>query len=141
MSTTGLDVFDTTLQKTHSFLDDLMESLDWFDKHKAYRAARVTLHALRDRLTVAEVAHLGAQLPMLLRGIYYEGWRPGADPVKVRHKEQFLAHIGEQFPGDPEADPERIARAVFLVLESRVAAGEIQDVKHVLPAELRTLWP
>jgi uncharacterized protein (DUF2267 family) len=138
MSATGLEVFDTTLQKTHSWLNDVMRVLDWQDKHKAYLAARATLQALRDRLTVPEVAQLGAQLPMLVRGFYYEGWHPNGMPLKTRHKAQFLARIAEHFPGD---DPERIARAVFAVLATRVAAGEIEDIKHVLPAELRTLWP
>jgi uncharacterized protein (DUF2267 family) len=141
MSATGLEVFDTTLQKTHSFLNDLMRVMDWQDRQKAYLATRATLHALRDRLTVPEVVQLGAQLPMLVRGFYYEGWRPDGAHLKERHKEQFLSKIAEYFRNDPEADPERIARGVFLVLASRVAAGEIEDVKGVLPAELRTLWP
>jgi len=68
MSTTGLEVFDRTVQKTNSWLHDLMQVLQWADKHKAYLALRATLHALRDRLTVDEVAQLGAQLPMLIRG-------------------------------------------------------------------------
>jgi uncharacterized protein (DUF2267 family) len=141
MSATGLEVFDTTLQKTHSWLNDVMQALGWHDKHKAYLAARATLQALRDRLTVPEVAQLGAQLPMLVRGFYYEGWHPNGALAKARHKAQFLARIEELLPGDAGADPERIARAVFAVLASRIAAGEIEDVKQVLPAELRTLWP
>jgi uncharacterized protein (DUF2267 family) len=141
MSATGLEVFDTTLQKTHSWLNDVMHVLGWQDKHKAYLAARATLQALRDRLTVAEVAQLGAQLPMLVRGFYYEGWNPNGTPVKERHKAPFLARIAEYFRNDAEADPERIARAVFTVLAARIAAGEIEDVTSVLPAELRTLWP
>ena len=59
MSATGLDVFDTTVQKTNIWLNDLMKVLGWQDRHKAYLALRATLHALRDRLTVDEVAHLG----------------------------------------------------------------------------------
>jgi uncharacterized protein (DUF2267 family) len=141
MSATGLDVFDTTLQKTHSWLNDLMQIMDWQDKQRAYDAMRATLHALRDRLTVPEAAQLGAQLPMLIRGFYYEGWRPGATPTKERRKDQFLARIAEEFPGDPGTDYQQIASAVFMVVATRVVAGEIQDVKHVLPAELRTLWP
>jgi len=140
MSATGLDVFDTTLHKTNIWLHDLMQVLGWPDRHKAYLALRVTLHALRDRLTVEEVAQLGAQFPMLIRGFYYEGWDPTGKPLRVRHKEQFLARIKQQFRGDDRIDPERVARAVFTVLAKRVSEGEIEDVKHILPAEIRVLW-
>ena len=141
MSATGLDVFDTTLHKTNIWLHDLMRVLSWPDRHKAYLALRATLHALRDRLTVEEVAQLGAQLPMLIRGFYYEGWDPTGKPVRVRHKDQFLARIEQQFQGDDRIDPEQVARAVFTVLAKRVSEGEIEDVKHVLPDEIRDLWP
>jgi uncharacterized protein (DUF2267 family) len=141
MSATGLDVFDTTLHKTNIWLNDLMQVLGWSDRHKAYLALRTTLHALRDRLTLEEVAQLSAQLPMLIRGFYYEGWDPTDKPLRVRHKEQFLARIEQPFRGDDSVDPERVTRAVFTVLAKRVTEGEIEDVKHVLPAEIRDLWP
>jgi uncharacterized protein (DUF2267 family) len=141
MSATGLDVFDTTLHKTNIWLNDLMQVLGWPDRHKAYLALRTTLHALRDRLTLEEVAQLSAQFPMLIRGFYYEGWDPTGKPLRVRHKEQFLARIEQEFRGDDHLDSERVARAVFTVLAKRVTEGEIEDVKHVLPAEIRELWP
>jgi uncharacterized protein (DUF2267 family) len=102
---------------------------------------RAVLHALRDRLTVEEVAQLGAQLPMLIRGFYYEGWDPTGKPSKIRQREQFLSRIGQQFKGDNSVDPEQVARAVFTVLAKRISEGEIEDVKHVLPEEIRDLWP
>jgi uncharacterized protein (DUF2267 family) len=141
MSTTGLEVFDRTVQKTNSWLLDLSQILRWPEKHKVYLALRATLHALRDRVTVDEVAHLGAQLPMSIRGFYYAGWNPTDKPLKERHKEQFLAHIEQQFSSDDSVDPEVVARGVFFMLEHRVADGEIEDVKQVLPSELRGLWP
>jgi uncharacterized protein (DUF2267 family) len=141
MSITGLDVFDRTVHKTNNWLKELMEVLGWHDRHKAYLALRVTLHALRDRLTVEEVAQLAAQLPMLIRGFYYEGWDPTGKPLKERSKEEFLARIEEYFSGDDPVDPEQVARAVFTVLSNRVTEGEIEDVKHVLPAEIEDLWP
>jgi uncharacterized protein (DUF2267 family) len=141
MSATGLDVFDTTLQKTHNWLNELMDLLGWQDKQKTYLASRVTLHALRDRLTVEEVAQFAAQLPMLMRGYYYEGWDPTGKPLRERHADQFLARIAQEFPGDDGLDPERVARAMFTVLARRVTEGEIEDVKHILPAEIRELWP
>jgi uncharacterized protein (DUF2267 family) len=145
MSATGLEVFDTTLQKTNSWLHDLMQALDWADRHKAYTALRATLHALRDRLSVEEVAQLGAQLPMLIRGFYYEGWDPTGKPLRIRQKEQFLARIELELRGDERFDDlvpvERIAQAVFMLLTQRVSAGEIENVKHVMPADIRELWP
>ena len=76
MSMTGLDVFDRTLQKSHEWLDDIRYELDFSERKQAYRALRSTLHGLRDCLTSEDAAHRGAQLPMLIRGLYYEGWNP-----------------------------------------------------------------
>ena len=61
MSATGLEVFDRTIHKTNIWLKDLMELLDCPDRHEAYLALRATLHALRDRLTIEEVAQFAAQ--------------------------------------------------------------------------------
>jgi uncharacterized protein (DUF2267 family) len=138
MSMTGLDTFDATVHKTNRWLNELMQELCCDDKQSAYLAMRAAVHALRDRLTVEEVAQLGSQLPMLVRGFYYEGWDPTGKPLKERHKDQFLARIAREVAGE---DPEQIAKAVFTVLAKRVSDGEIENVKHILPAELRELWP
>jgi uncharacterized protein (DUF2267 family) len=74
MSATALDVFETTVNKTNRWLNELMQIMGLKDRQKAYLALRAVLHALRDRLTLEQVAQLGAQLPMLIRGFYYEGW-------------------------------------------------------------------
>jgi uncharacterized protein (DUF2267 family) len=96
---------------------------------------------LRDRLTVEEAAHLGAQLPMLVRGFYYEGWSPAGKPVKERHKEEFCAHVKEYFQKEEKIDAEKIVRGVFKMLSRRITEGEIEDIKHIMPPELRELWP
>jgi len=111
------------------------------DRHKAYQMLRAVLHELRDRLTVEEAAEFGAELPMLIRGIYYEGWDPTGKPVKQRHREQFLARIQEHIKGDGKVNPEVAAHAVFSLLAKRITGGEIEDVKHILPVEIRDLWP
>ena len=136
-----LEIFNNTMQKTHVWLRDLMAELDWEDEHKAYLALRAVLHALRDRLTVEEAVHLAAQLPMLIRGFYYEGWNPTGKPVKERHQEAFLAHIKSYFKNDERVVPDRVVRGVFKVLAKHISQGEIEDVKHILPGELRLLWP
>jgi uncharacterized protein (DUF2267 family) len=139
---TSHDIFNGTLQKTQIWLNDLMAELDWQDHpHKAYLALRTVLHALRDRLTVEEAVQLGAQLPMLVRGFYYEGWTLKRKPHKERHKEDFLAHIKDAFKNDVTVRPESVARAVFMVLARHTSEGEIEDIKHMLPKTLLELWP
>jgi uncharacterized protein (DUF2267 family) len=140
MSATGLKVFDSTVQTTNIWLDDLMQEMDWGDRQRAYHALRAVLQALRDRLPVDEAAQFSAQLPMLVRGIFYEGWHPHGKPAKQRDKEAFLAHVAEGFSLDLEADPVEIVQAVFKVLSLHMTAGEIQGLQHCLPAEVRELW-
>src|SRR3990170_1662162 len=114
---TGPDVFEGTLQKTQVWLNDLMFELDWEDRpQKAYLALRTVLHALRDRLTVEEALQLSAQLPMLIRGFYFEGWNLKGKPHKERHKEDFFEHIENAFKKDPSVSPRLVTRAVFKVL-------------------------
>jgi uncharacterized protein (DUF2267 family) len=141
MPTLSVSAFDQTLEKTNAWLRDLRKELGWMDSDRTYHALRAVLHALRDRLTVEEAANLGAQLPLLLRGCYYEGWRPGRNPVRDRTAEQFLAHVADEFRGDPLLDYEEIVEAVFYTLEKHITTGEVQDVKANLPAEVRKLWP
>jgi uncharacterized protein (DUF2267 family) len=141
MPETGLAAFDTTLQKTHVWLKAIMAALGTEDRHRAYLALRSTLHALRDRLPPEAAADLGAQLPMLIRGLYYEGWRPSATPRRDRKKQDFLSHIENDFPFESEEFAEQVVRAVLGVLSEHVTEGEVQDVKHLLPEPIRALWP
>jgi uncharacterized protein (DUF2267 family) len=138
--TTGIEAFDHSLQLTNVWLKDLMARLGTDDRHLAYLALRTTLHALRDRLAVDEAAHLGAQLPMLVRGFYYEGWRPAGKPVKEHSRDAFLAHVKAEAHA-LDFEPEPAVRAVFGLLAACISAGEIEDVKSALPGPIRALWP
>lgn len=141
MSHSAIPAFDTTIQLTNTWIHEIMEELGWQDRHRGYQALRAVLHAIRDRLTISEIAHLGAQLPLLVRGIYYEGWNPSSTPAHVRQREEFLAPIADTFREHPEISPEGVVWAVFKVMERHISTGEIHDVKHVLPEKIRVLCP
>lgn len=139
MSRHGLEAFDRTLQLTHRWLDDLMGELGTDDRQRAWHALSVVLHALRDRLPDAEAAHLSAQLPMLVRGMFFEGWRPTPEPVRqARHS--FEREIELAFQEWWPDGPDRTTEAVLRVLSRHVSAGEVRDLKHVLPREVRDIW-
>nr|PZN84292.1 MAG: DUF2267 domain-containing protein [Pseudomonadota bacterium] len=140
MSSTGLEVFDKTIQTTNTWLNDIAEDLGP-DRQRCYHALRAVLFALRDRLTVDEAADLSAQLPMLIRGIFYEGYRPSIMPQRIRSRDEFLAKVNEHLQNIRPIGAEEAARAVFRVLEKRIPAGELNEVKQMLPPEIRALFP
>jgi uncharacterized protein (DUF2267 family) len=141
MSATGLSTFDETVHLSNQWLHELMQAVGWDDKYRTYRLLRATLHALRDRLPAHEAVQLGAQLPMLLRGLYYDGWHMKETPTAERSKSAFLGHIESAFKQDPNADTEGLVRQVFQLLTRRISSGEIDQIKGVLPHEVRALWP
>ena len=139
MSANGLRTFDRTLHLTHTWLGEIEEEMGWGDRQVAWHALVAVLHALRDRLTAEESADLASQLPLLVRGAYYEAWIPGRAPEGGRGKEAFLAQVGAEYGLDP-VKPEQLTRAVLRVLARHVSEGEIEDVLHQLPADVRVLW-
>jgi uncharacterized protein (DUF2267 family) len=140
MSATGLDVFDRTIQTTNIWLNEIMDDLGP-DRQVAYRALRAVLHALRDRMTIEEAAHLSAQLPLLVRGIFFDMWRPAEAPLRMRTVEEFLTRVAVELQDIRPVDPEDAARAVFKTLGKHVSRGEIDQVRSQLPAQIRQLWP
>lgn len=142
MSSSGLESFEHTVQLTHIWIKELEEKLGWEDsKPRAYRLLKTTLHALRDSLPLNEMAHFGAQLPTLLRGAYYEQWRPMPSPRKKMTKDELVGRVNEAFTRDPLPNTVRAIMAVFELLSKKVTSGEVADVRHALPGEIRTLWP
>jgi uncharacterized protein (DUF2267 family) len=96
---------------------------------------------MRDHLTTTESAQLAAQLPLLLRGVWYEGWQPRDRPIAIRHAEEFHAAVEQELRRDGSIDVPATVRAVFTLLSRHISQGEITDVVRNLPAELRALWP
>lgn len=141
MTTTGMTRFDKTVEKTNIWLKELGEELH-LDKDQAYLTLRAGLFALRNRLTTEEAIHLGDELPMLVRGIYYEGWKPGVNPAKQRNQEEFFQSIMEMLGRDDiNRPPQDIAKAVFRLISEHVSPGEAKDVRGQLPKDLQRLWP
>lgn len=131
---------NASMQKTSEWLISVEEELHDTNRQAAYQALRSVMHALRDRLTVEEAAHLAAGLPSFLRGVYYEGWSPTNKPEKL-DRQQFLDCVQASYAGPGAIDPLRCTKAVFAVLQQRIGSGEIDDVRSILPREMESLWP
>jgi uncharacterized protein (DUF2267 family) len=142
MGDRGFTSFRTTEDKTNRLLHEIEEAYGWPKerRNQSYAALRAVLHALRDRLSVEEAAQLGAQLPMLVRGIYYAGWDPSKVPMKL-NREEFLRRIRDEFPYEIEGDVEQLERKVLRALRRYITDGEWNDIKAVMPKELATVLP
>ena len=139
---TEIPSLDRAFQTTRSWLKELAQELQWLNERKVYAALRAVLHALRDRLTLEESAHFGAQLPTFIRGIYYEGWRHGPRRLRNRSKEAFLQEIDQALlTMRTSVDSEYVTQVIFGFLSRKIAAGELSDVRGQLPKAIRTLWP
>jgi uncharacterized protein (DUF2267 family) len=140
MSAVCLQSIERTVQLTHVWINELDAMLGWHDKHRSYRLLRSVLQTLRDWLPVNEAADFAAQLPGLLRGVYYEQWRPATTPVKLRSRVDFPGRIDHPFVDDPIIYTAEAVSIAFRFLSTKIGAGEIADVRHALPADVRALW-
>lgn len=140
MSITGIAPLDHAPQVMAQWLGELCADLGWTEKGRAYLLLRETLHAIRDLLTVEEAADLAAQLPVLVRGVFFEGWSPGAMPIRARSKDDLLARVAGKFGKTPLPDPERAVRAVLDLLRRHVSAGEVAHVRQAMRKPVRAMW-
>lgn len=141
MSSTGLDVFDKTLQTTHIWLDELMEAIGP-DRQVAWHVLSAVLRAIRDRIPLGLAAHLGSQLPILVRGVYYDQWRAPGQTVEnpPRTLDEFLEPIADQLANIRPVNVREATRAVFDILSRHVNRGQIEKVRDALPEQVRVLW-
>ncbi|MEL6620833.1 MAG: DUF2267 domain-containing protein [Pseudomonadota bacterium] len=138
MSNQGLEVIDHTVHITHEWINELAERVGYTSKRSALRLLRTTLHMVRDRLHPNEMAQFSAQLPMLIRGMLFEGWQPKHVPKRSVH---FGPAITEAMDEAEEFRGEDDARYVFDLLNHRISRGEVEDIRASLPEEIRAFWP
>jgi uncharacterized protein (DUF2267 family) len=138
-TTTHIRTLDHSVETTNVWLADLADELGTSDRMEAYRVLRAFLHTLRDRLTAHEAADLSAQLPVVIRGIYFQDWRPRIFPRIYRDRSEFLRRFAEEAGIEGESSISFAAEAATRVLRRHVSAGEIDDILAVLPTDVREL--
>jgi uncharacterized protein (DUF2267 family) len=141
MSAQGLKVIDYAVQLTHEWINALRARLDWTSSRDAARLLRGTLAPLRDHLQHDEVAQLSAQMPLLIRGMFFEGWRPAHTPVRDRKAEPFVAAVERQLGHVQDWRGAQGIAAVFRTLNSKISEREVRNVKAGLPRVIRNMWP
>ncbi len=139
MLATDLNPFAGTMQITNLWLEQIKERLGWQERGRAFQALRAVLHALRDRLTTEQSADLAAQLPLLVRGLYFEGWQPSREKPAPLDRAAFLKQVALASGHDPAVSPEEITHAVFHVLAEHLGPDIL--IPHLGKSQLASLWP
>lgn len=139
MSTNGLDVFDKTLQTTHIWLDDIMAAIGP-DRSVAWKVLSAVLHKLRDRLPLEMVAHLGAQMPLLIRGVYYDRFDPTIIPTNWSTADQFVEEVASELAGSRRINAKDAIHVVLGALDDHISEGQMDKVYRALPKSIRALW-
>ncbi|MFF5056415.1 DUF2267 domain-containing protein [Micromonospora sp. NPDC000663] len=142
MADTMISAFESSLDKTNLILKDIETAYGWPKdrRNQSYAALRTVLHLLRDRLPVNESVEFAQQLPVLVRGIYFDGWNPSDVPIKL-NRDDFLYEVRQGFPYDVDGGPERVTQVVLDTLRRHITQGEWQDVKETMPKDLATFFP
>ncbi|HTK79474.1 MAG TPA: DUF2267 domain-containing protein [Rhizomicrobium sp.] len=139
MATHGVDVFDKTLQTTHIWLNELGETIGP-DGHVAWHVLSAVLRTLRDRMPLDLAAHLGSQLPLLVRGAYYDQWVPSRQPDRGRSLDDFLHSVSEKISDTRPVNVRDATQAVFHILSRHIDHGQAEKVVHAMPEPVRNLW-
>jgi uncharacterized protein (DUF2267 family) len=137
MSFTGVNNLDRSIDKANAWLADIAAGFGTSDRRLAYRVLRAWLHCLRDRLSVEVAAHFAAQLPELLRGVFFDGWNPSQVPQKYDRADYVTRFAREATIRD--SDVGKAARIVSAVARQHMSAGVVAEAFRLLPADLREL--
>jgi len=140
MSATSLDVFDKTLQTTNIWLNEIGEDIGP-DRQLAWAALGAVLRTVRDRIPVTLAAHLAAELPLLVRGAFYDQYQPEKTPTSLRTAEAFLEEVEHGLAGRRPVGAADATKSVLRVLSHHIPAGQCEKVRSSLPEPVRKLWP
>lgn len=138
MNLMNIATFARSQEKTQEWLEKTQHQIQLKNEEEAYVVLRAVLHALRDRLTVNQVIDFGAQLPLLLAGVYYDGWTAREKPTKIKSSQDFISKIAKDLPQN--VNPQNATVGVFNIIKEKVTPGEVKNIKAELPDEIESLW-
>jgi uncharacterized protein (DUF2267 family) len=139
------NLFKHQCQEADHFINDLALLLGRpDDPDHALRVLKSVLHALRKKITVFDTLHIISQLPLILKGIYVDGWELDQPLSEAETIDEFLELIRNftpnaknDFANDEEAK-EKI-RIVFFALRQYVSEDEFDHVRDELPKEIAAM--
>lgn len=140
--TTGIRSLDSSLQTTMEWLTEIQKELEWPDKEKVYKATKAVLQAIRDRSPFEEVLHFTAELPLVMKGMMFDGYTLSGKPLKIRNLAEFFDLVQEQYDAGPGnvINADDACRGVINIIIDKVGEGEMKKIIANMPEDLRPLF-
>lgn len=135
-----VSVFARTAHKSQEWIREMQKELKWVSGDNAYHLLRAVLQSLRDQMSIHEAAHFAAQLPILLRGTFYEGWNPQISELCGDTKDEFLKSVKTKMGplGTPKFELESGVLVALNVIKKHISAGEMKDLTGMVEPSLRS---
>ncbi|HEV8286179.1 MAG TPA: DUF2267 domain-containing protein [Chitinophagaceae bacterium] len=138
-----VNVFDNHCQEANRFIKDLALQLGSpDDTDHAIRILRCVFKALRRRIIPDESLHIISQLPLILKGLYVDGWDINEPLSEAKTFDEFLFDIRNNTETSASVDfaNDELARkkitTVFSALKEFVSEGELNHIRDELPKEI-----
>lgn len=138
--TKNVTVFNRTAHKSQAWIKEMQKDLKWMSGDSIYHLLKAVLQSLRDQMSVHEAAHFAAQLPLLLRGTFFEGWNPHLAQLTGYTKDEFLEAVKSKLSpiGAPNFELESGVLIALNVIKKHISAGEMEDLIGVVNPTLKT---
>ena len=136
----NVTVFARTTHKSQLWINEMQKELKWLNGDSLYHLLRAVLQSLRDQMSVHEAAHFSAQLPLILRGAFYEGWNPHTEQLRGVTKDDFIAAVKGRLgqAGMPKFELEDGVLTALNVIKNHISAGEMEDLVSQVEPSLKT---
>jgi len=135
-------ILENNIHQTMDWIYAVEEACHWDDENqrKAFIALRAVLHQLRDLLALETAAALSSQLPLLIRGIFFENWKPDSNSSKIFERDDFLKKVGKAMYPYRDMDIEKTIKGVFNVLSRKLPPGVFENILQAIPKDIQELY-
>jgi uncharacterized protein (DUF2267 family) len=128
------------IQILHIWIKEISYNANWDQASFSLAALRAVLQELRDHLALKDLAHLSAQLPIIIRGIFFENWTPPKSSKSTYEHYLFLKNIEERLNRYPHIEAKSAVSAVFKTLAKHISHGEKEKMRKILPESIEVWW-
>lgn len=131
------------IEKVYEWLNEIEGRAGWLEPNhsKALAILRAVLQEIRDHIPINSLAHFSAQLPLVIKGMLFEGWNPEHNHIKQRKSEEFIAAVIERLPESYQYNDIDIEiDAVITTLANKIDYNEFEKLFKILPENIRKLF-